>query len=67
MYIKKEAACENSEKDSKMSTLKKIQDENRESKFGYVYAVSGPGKKRNKWYISIICKKISTYTYKHFD
>lgn len=26
-----------------MSTLKKIQDENRESKFGYVYAVSGPG------------------------
>lgn len=27
-----------------MSTLKKIQDENRESKFGYVYAVSGPGK-----------------------
>lgn len=27
-----------------MSNLKKIQDENRESKFGYVYAVSGPGK-----------------------
>lgn len=32
------------EKEVKMSTLKKIQDEHRESKFGYVYAVSGPGK-----------------------
>lgn len=28
-----------------MSNLKRIQDENRESKFGYVYAVSGPGKR----------------------
>lgn len=27
-----------------MSNLKKIADEDRESKFGYVYAVSGPGK-----------------------
>lgn len=27
-----------------MSSLKKIADEDRESKFGYVYAVSGPGK-----------------------
>lgn len=27
-----------------MSNLKKIGDEERESKFGYVYAVSGPGK-----------------------
>lgn len=27
-----------------MSNLKKISDEDRESKFGYVYAVSGPGK-----------------------
>lgn len=33
-----------------MSTLKKIQDEHRESKFGYVYAVSGPG----KWNIKTI-------------
>lgn len=34
-----------------MSNLKKIADEDRESKFGYVYAVSGPGKSlklRNK-------------------
>lgn len=30
-----------------MSSLKKIQDEDRESKFGYVYAVSGPGKHLN--------------------
>lgn len=27
-----------------MSNLRKIRDEERESKFGYVYAVSGPGK-----------------------
>jgi hypothetical protein len=26
-----------------MSNLKRIADEERESKFGYVYAVSGPG------------------------
>lgn len=31
-----------------MSTLMKIQDENRESKFGYVYAVSGPGMYQTK-------------------
>ena len=27
-----------------MSNLRKIADEDRESKFGYVFAVSGPGK-----------------------
>jgi hypothetical protein len=27
-----------------MSSLKKIANEDRESKFGYVFAVSGPGK-----------------------
>jgi hypothetical protein len=27
-----------------MSTLRKIADEEKESKFGYVFAVSGPGK-----------------------
>lgn len=27
-----------------MSNLKKIKDEERESKYGYVFAVSGPGK-----------------------
>lgn len=27
-----------------MSNLKRIKDEEKESKFGYVYAVSGPGK-----------------------
>ena len=27
-----------------MSNLRKIADEERESKFGYVFAVSGPGK-----------------------
>lgn len=27
-----------------MSNLRKIADEEEESKFGYVYAVSGPGK-----------------------
>jgi hypothetical protein len=28
-----------------MTSLRKIADENRESKFGYVFAVSGPGEK----------------------
>lgn len=32
------------EEDSKMSNLRKIRDEEKESKYGYVYAVSGPGK-----------------------
>lgn len=31
------------EDDSKMSNLPKIRDEEKESKYGYVYAVSGPG------------------------
>lgn len=40
-----------------MSALKKIQDEHRESKFGYVYAVSGPGKYKKK----IISFKLSPW------
>jgi hypothetical protein len=31
----------------KMSQLPKIADEEQESKFGYIFGVSGPGKHRN--------------------
>lgn len=34
-----------------MSNLPKIRDEDREDKYGYVYAVSGPGKQR----INFLC------------
>lgn len=32
-----------------MSNLKSMKDEEREGKYGYVYAVSGPGKWTESW------------------
>lgn len=41
-----------------MSNLKKIADEDRESKFGYVYAVSGPGKLHTVHHMTVQCSAV---------
>lgn len=38
--------------------LPKIKDQERESKFGYVFAVSGPGKKDQTSPVNLICISI---------
>lgn len=40
-----------------MSNLRKIKDENRESQFGYVYAVSGPGMYAYEKYVALYTAK----------